>query len=57
MFALAFVTVTWPEDTGTYVKVGLAASVVGFLICAVTAVFAAARDTYATGKRGRDHGQ
>jgi hypothetical protein len=53
VFALAFITVTWPEDTGRYVKVGLAGSVLAFLVCAVTAVFAAARDTYAIGRKGR----
>ncbi|MGH2730134.1 MAG: hypothetical protein ACRDJI_05930 [Actinomycetota bacterium] len=52
--ALSFVTVTWPEDTGRYVKVALVGSVLAFIVCSVTAIFAAARDTYAPGRKGRD---
>jgi hypothetical protein len=49
---LAFITIGWPEDSGRYVIAVIFVSVVGFLLCAAMAVFAAARDTYAhPGKR------
>ncbi|MDQ3986490.1 MAG: hypothetical protein M3280_08335 [Actinomycetota bacterium] len=44
---LAFITVTWPGDTGRYVIAVFVGSGIGFLACASTAVFSAARDTYA----------
>ena len=43
---LAFITVTWPEDTGRYVIGVLIGSGVGFMTCASLAVFSAARDTH-----------
>jgi hypothetical protein len=52
--ALSFVTVTWGEDTGRFVKVALVGSVLAFFVCSVTAIFAAARDTYAPGRKERD---
>ena len=43
---LAFITVTWPEDTGRYVIGVFIASGIGFMTCASLAVFSAARETY-----------
>ena len=43
---LAFITVTWPDDTGRYVVGAFIASGVGFLASASIAVFSAARETY-----------
>jgi len=42
-----FVTVTWPGETGRYVGAVIFLSGVGFIASAATAVFTAARDTYA----------
>ena len=44
---LAFITVTWPNETGRYVIGVFIGSGVGFMTCASLAVFSAARDTYA----------
>ncbi len=44
---LVFITVSWPGDTGRYVVAVIVGSGVGFLACASTAVFSAARETYA----------
>ncbi len=46
LITLAFIMVRWPGETGMYVKVGLVASIIGFLSSASVAVLAAARDTY-----------
>ena len=46
LFTLAFIMVRWPGETGMYVKIGLGASIIGFLSSASVAVLAAARDTY-----------
>jgi hypothetical protein len=43
---LAFITVSWPDDTSRYVLIVFTVSVIGFMACAGTAVFSAARDTY-----------
>ncbi|MGH2749859.1 MAG: hypothetical protein ACRDK3_03145 [Actinomycetota bacterium] len=43
---LAFITISWPDDTSRYVIVVFTASVIGFMSCASIAVFSAARDTY-----------
>jgi hypothetical protein len=43
---LAFITISWPDDTSRYVVIVFAASVVGFMSCAFIAVFSAARNTY-----------
>ncbi|MDQ4144726.1 MAG: hypothetical protein M3198_13475 [Actinomycetota bacterium] len=43
---LAFVTVTWPGESGRYVMAVVIGSAVGFMTCASLAVFAAARETY-----------
>ena len=43
---LAFITISWPDDTGRYAMVVFVASVIGFMSCASIAVFSAARDTY-----------
>lgn len=44
---LAFITVSWPGESGRYVIAVFIFSGVGFLACASTAVFSAARHTYA----------
>ncbi|MGH2787315.1 MAG: hypothetical protein ACRDJV_05315 [Actinomycetota bacterium] len=54
--AIAFVTVGWPGNTGRYVTAVIFVSVVGFLLSATTAVFAAARDTYAHPTKRRSPG-
>jgi hypothetical protein len=46
-----FVTVTWPGETGRYVGAVIFLATVGFIASAATAVFTAARDTYAIGRR------
>lgn len=43
-----FITVQWPEGTSRYVVTAFVAAGIGFLVCASTAVFSAARDTYVT---------
>jgi hypothetical protein len=43
---LLFVTVTWPGNIGRYIVVAFVTAGFGFIICAIVAVFAAARDTY-----------
>lgn len=43
---LAFITVTWPGDSGRYVIGVFIASGVGFMTSASLAVFSAARDTH-----------
>jgi hypothetical protein len=48
---LAFITVSWPDDTSRYVLIVFTVSVIGFMTCAATAVFSAARDTYPRHKR------
>ena len=44
---LAFITVTWPEESSRYVVAVFIGSGVGFLASASIAVFSAARETYA----------
>ncbi len=44
---LAFITVSWPNDTGRYVIGVFIAAGVGFMTCASLAVLSAARETYA----------
>ena len=46
---LAFITVSWPEETSRYVVAVFLGAGVIFLACASTAVFSAARDTYRNG--------
>jgi len=46
-----FVTVTWPGETGRFVGAVIFLSVVGFVASASTAVFTAARDTYAIARQ------
>ena len=43
---LAFITISWPDDTSRYVLVVFMISVIGFMTSASLAVFSAARDTY-----------
>ena len=43
---LAFITVTWPGDSGRYVIGVFIGSGIGFMTCASLAVFSAARDTH-----------
>lgn len=43
---IAFITVGWPDDTGRWVKTVIVGSIMGFIVSCVTAIFAAARDTY-----------
>ena len=43
---LAFITISWPDDTSRYALGVFMVSVIGFLTCASLAVFSAARDTY-----------
>ena len=43
---LAFITISWPEDSSRYVVAIFVASIVGFMTSASLAVFSAARDTY-----------
>ena len=43
---LAFITISWPDDTSRYVLAVFVASVIGFMTSASLAVFSAARDTY-----------
>jgi hypothetical protein len=43
----AFITVTWPGDTGRYVTGIFVVSIIGFVTSASAAVFTAARNTYA----------
>lgn len=44
---LAFITVTWPGNSGRYIIAVVFISGIGFLASASIAVFSAARDTYA----------
>ncbi len=44
---LAFITVSWPGETGRYVVGVVIAAGVGFMTCASLAVLSAARETYA----------
>jgi hypothetical protein len=53
---LAFITVGWPGTSGRFVIGVIFLSVVGFLLCASMAVFAAARDTYARPEGRRERG-
>ena len=43
---LAFITISWPDDTGRYVIAVFMISVIGFMTSASLGVFSAARDTY-----------
>jgi hypothetical protein len=43
---LAFITISWPDDSSRYVVAVFVASIVGFMTSASLAVFSAARDTY-----------
>jgi hypothetical protein len=43
---LAFITISWPDDTSRYVVAVFVASIIGFMTSASLAVFSAARDTY-----------
>jgi hypothetical protein len=52
---LAYITVGWPGDSGRYVIAVIFVSVLGFLLSASMAIFAAARDTYA--HPDKRHGQ
>lgn len=47
----AFITVAWPESIRRYIIALFFFAGVAFLACASAAVFAAARDTYATESR------
>ena len=44
---LAFITVSWPGQSGRYMVGALIAATVGFMASASIAVFSAAKDTYA----------
>ncbi len=46
-----FVSVGWPDDTGRYVIAIFFLSTIGFIASASTAIFTAARDTYAVNPR------
>lgn len=48
---LAFITISWPPNTGRYLVFAFVAAGLGFLTCASTAVLTAARDTYAREKK------
>ena len=43
---LAFITISWPDDSSRYVVAVFMTAVVGFVTSASIAVFSAARDTY-----------
>jgi hypothetical protein len=43
---LAFITISWPDDSSRYVVAVFVASIVGFMTSASLAVFSAARHTY-----------
>jgi hypothetical protein len=43
---LAFITISWPDDTSRYVLAVFMVSVIGFVASASLAVFSAARNTY-----------
>jgi hypothetical protein len=43
---LAFITISWPDDSSRYVVAVFIASIIGFMTSASLAVFSAARDTY-----------
>ena len=45
---LAFITVSWPADSGRYLWIVFVSCIVGFIACASAAVLAAAKDTYPT---------
>lgn len=51
---LAFITVSWPEESGRYMIAVFIGSGVGFLASASIAVFSAARETYATPRTSGD---
>jgi hypothetical protein len=51
---LAFITISWPDDTSRYVVAVFVASIVGFMTSASLAVFSAARDTYPRHPRKRN---
>lgn len=50
-----FITVNWTETTRRYVIVAGFLAGIGFLVFASTAIAAAARDTYSTERKRRDH--
>ena len=50
---LAFITVTWPGNSGRYVVAVLIGSGVGFMTSASLAVFSAARETHVKIERPR----
>jgi hypothetical protein len=50
----AFITVSWPADTGKYAIAVLLFSCLAFLVFASTAVFSAARDTYRNGAHEKE---
>lgn len=43
---LAFITISWPDNTSRYALAVFMVSVIGFMTSASLAVFSAARDTY-----------
>jgi uncharacterized membrane protein len=43
---LAFITISWPDDSSRYVVGVFMTAVIGFVTSASIAVFSAARDTY-----------
>jgi short-subunit dehydrogenase involved in D-alanine esterification of teichoic acids len=49
-----FISIEWPLNTQRYVAIIFVASGIGFLACASTAVFTAARDTYRTPRQPVD---
>ena len=51
---LAFITVSWPEESSRYVVAVFIGSGIGFLASASIAVFSAARETYVTPKVSSD---
>jgi phosphate/sulfate permease len=51
---LAFITISWPDDTSRYVVAVFVASVIGFMTSASLAVFSAARDTYPRHRRSTE---
>ncbi len=50
---LLFISVSWPDAVRDWLITAFVAAAIGFLASASTAVFAAARDTYASGRSGR----
>jgi len=53
---LAFISISWPGDTGRFVIAVCIGAAISFMACASIAVFSAARDSYPRRGSRRDQG-